>query len=77
MPYCPEGWTPLPPQSKIVSCFGGVINGHAGSTAVARQRSLEVDRLLAMGMSQSAIARRMNLNRTTLREHLYKKAIRK
>ena len=77
MPYCPEGWTPLPPQSKIVSCFGGVINGHAGSTAVARQRSLEVDRLLAMGMNQSAIARRMNLSRTTLREHLYKKAIKK
>ena len=71
MPYCPPGWEPLPPESKIVSCFGGVINGHAGSTAVAKQRALEVKRLLEEGLNQSEIAKQIGCSRVTIREHIY------
>jgi DNA-binding CsgD family transcriptional regulator len=66
MPYCPPGWTPLPPESKTVTCFGGLVTNLQGK----KNRAAEAQRLSSMGLTSFAIARRLNCSRATVMRYL-------
>ena len=72
MPYCPEGWIPEPPQSRINCCFDTVENNRSGSKALLNFRTKEVKRMVFEGLSLSEIARQIGCDRSTVRHHMKK-----
>jgi DNA-binding CsgD family transcriptional regulator len=72
MPYCPIGWIPEPPQSRIICCFDTVENNRSGSKALLNFRTQEVKRMVFEGLSLSEIARQIGCDRSTVRHHVKK-----
>jgi len=72
MPYCPVGWKPEPPQSRIICCFDVMENNRSGSKELVNIRTQEIKRMTLEGLSLSEIARQIGCDRSTVRHHTKK-----
>jgi DNA-binding CsgD family transcriptional regulator len=84
MPYAPEGWTPLPPQSRIVRCFDisedlpppvvkkPPLHRRVYSKEWGEQRRAQIAKYLDQGMGYSEISRIMDCHHATVMFHARK-----
>jgi DNA-binding CsgD family transcriptional regulator len=72
MPYCPIGWIPEPPQSKIICRFDAALPNRCTNKALANFREQEIKQMAGEGLSCSEIARRIGCDRSTVRHYIKK-----